>query len=704
MSISRYPRAGHRIAPRLLREVLCSELPDRRVSQSLQLCDLDESMWARFSPATCKRLGETVINSIPAQLPTFIQQRRLPRLPDQITSDELLLEPRTRNCLTSCGLLDPPQKLADVTVGEMLRIPAFGKKCLVDLLTSLESVTERATKICEHTEQLNRKIVRVACNLQRMKGASAICHDDPRFGHLIRDMALGAKNAKEAADLLVSGGATPASAELVLRYIRNLIEGVRAGRHLTLEAELWEVTGELGDERDRHIIVRRLGWDGRRPRTLESVGQRYGITRERVRQICTRVEEIQKPQAFLPALDRIIQITTAAAPMMANELEKELVRRGLTRTTFCLETLLEIAHGFGRKPPFAVETLHGHRVIVPSPRSGLLQRIHDTATAAVRRWGVSNVEDLAASTNTTATLVRQLLPFLPGFKWLDQTSGWFWIADLPRNSLLTPIRKILAVSPSIDVGELREGVARPHHRKGFAPPRRVLLEVCRQLAWCRVDGNRISTTQLLSPDQMLSDSERIIFNVLKTHGPVLQTLELERLCLQAGINRHSFWIYLSYCPIITRYASGVYGLRGADIPPGLVERLIPKRPSKSKLLVDYGWTKDRNLRVIYRLSAGILSNGVVSVPASLRTFIRGRFALLTADNAATGTLVAKDHTAWGLGPLFRRRGGEPGDYLSIVFNLSQRAAVAQVGDASLAEDTEAPNPSSPAEVTSQLRC
>src|SRR5439155_7010285 len=122
-----------------------------------------------------------------------------------------------------------------------------------------------------------------------------------------------------------------------------------------------------------------------------------------------------------------------------------------------------------RKPRFAIETLHGHRVVVPSTRRHLLERIHQAATAAVSRWGVANVEDLAASTSTTSALIRQLLPFLPAFKWLDESSGWFWIANVPRNSLLTPIRKILAVSPVIDVGELRTGVGRPHRRKGSAP-------------------------------------------------------------------------------------------------------------------------------------------------------------------------------------------------------------------------------------------
>ena len=693
MSISRYPRPGHRIAPFLLREVLRSPLPDRRISESLQLCDLDESTRARFSTETCKRLGAAVLRSIPPCFPDFIQRRQLPALPEGVTSKELPLEPRTRNCLEKQGLLEPPQKLASITVGEVRRIPDFGKKCLVDLLTSLESFAERATKssavvggpVGNYTEQLNRKIQRAARKLQGLRGASVICEDDPRFGHLIRGMGFGAKNAKEAADLLVFGRAVPGSGRLALRFLHDLIEGIRAARHSTLEAELWDVTDKLGDERDRQIIVRRLGWDGRPPRTLESVGERYAITRERVRQICTRVEEVQKSKPFLPVLDRILEIAGAAAPLPADEFEDELVRRRLTTRTFDTETLLTIAEGFGRAPRFGIETVRGQRVIVPSARKHLLKQIYETVTASIRHWGVANVEDLAAAMNTASAVVRQFLTFIPALKWLDESSGWFWITDVPRNSLLTPIRKILAVSPAIDVGELRGGVGRPHRRKGFAPPRRVLLEVCRQLPWCRADGNRVTATQPLNPDEVLSDSEKIIFKVLKEHGPVLQRPELENLCLAAGINRHSFWIYLSYCPIITRYAASVYGLRGAEIPTGLVERLIPKRTGKWKVLVDYGWTADRNIAILYRISAGMMSNGVVSVPAALKSFLQGKFTLITVDKSPVGALVVKDNQAWGLGPFFSRRGGEPGDYLSILFDLSRRVALVEIGDADLAD-------------------
>ncbi len=630
----------------------------------------------RYKPSIEVAFGKTdVISLTPAQ--------------GDVPVSHLRLSVRATNVLERLKISTVGQ-LAGVSDLGLLNVKNFGKQSLREVRLKVASFISTGFVFWPAKEQTggqpSRHITRVARKLQRLRNAKAVLRDDPRFGHLVHEMGLEAKNARQAADMIATRKVDPANPQPLNRRLSDLFRAIQAAGRVSLEAELWSLTDGLGSDRNRQIIVSRLGWDGRPPRTLESVGQRYGITRERVRQICTRIEGVQKSKPFLPVLDRILKIAAAAAPTLADDLEKELLRRSLTRATFDLDTLVEVAHGFGRKTNFTIEALHGRRVVVPSTRSHLFEQIHETATATVRHWGVANVEDLAAATNTSSAVVRQLLPFVPTFKWLDESSGWFWIADVPRNSLLTSIRKILAVSPVIDVGELRAGVGRPHRRKGFAPPRRVLLEVCRQLPWFRVDGNTISTAQSQDPDHVLSDSERIIFNVLKGHGPVLQRSELEKLFLEAGINRHSFWIYLSYCPIITRYASGVYGLRGADIPAGLVERLIPKRPGKSRLLVDYGWTKDSNLRVIYRLSAGTLSNGIVSVPATLRTFIQGSFTLLTADNAVAGTLVAKDHTASGLGPLFRRRGGEPGDYLSIVFDLSQRAAIAQIGDASLVED------------------
>jgi len=39
------------------------------------------------------------------------------------------------------------------------------------------------------------------------------------------------------------------------------------------------------DDRERKIILMRFGLDGGKPKTLEEVGKKFGVTRERIRQL-----------------------------------------------------------------------------------------------------------------------------------------------------------------------------------------------------------------------------------------------------------------------------------------------------------------------------------------------------------------------------------------------------------------------------------
>jgi hypothetical protein len=59
----------------------------------------------------------------------------------------------------------------------------------------------------------------------------------------------------------------------------------------------------------------------------------------------------------------------------------------------------------------------------------------------------------------------------------------------------------------------------------------------------------------------------------------------------------------------------------------------------------------------------MISTGVFSIPASMRNPLEGRYVLYAEDRSRLGTLVIAKQARWGLGPLFTRRGGEPGDIL-----------------------------------------
>jgi hypothetical protein len=87
---------------------------------------------------------------------------------------------------------------------------------------------------------------------------------------------------------------------------------------------------------------------------------------------------------------------------------------------------------------------------------------------------------------------------------------------------------------------------------------------------------------------------------------------------------------------------------------------------------EQGWTEKAEPWVAIKLPPSALSNGIVQLPISFRQQVSGRYALKTEKGLVIGQLLVSDRGTWGLGPLFRRRGGEPADMLLLTFDLRQR--------------------------------
>jgi hypothetical protein len=201
-----------------------------------------------------------------------------------------------------------------------------------------------------------------------------------------------------------------------------------------------------------------------------------------------------------------------------------------------------------------------------------------------------------------------------------------------------------------------------------------------------VENNVVIADPPLAWEEILVGTEKTMVQVLKEHGPVMRQAEFEELCLNTGMNRTTYYIYLGYSLIIAKYARGVYGLPGAEVPPGVIDSLIPKQRRHGKVLVDYGWTRDRKIWLGFRLSRGMISSGVFTVPAAMKRFLEGEFVLKANDASCIGTVVSKESGAWGLGPFFSRRGGEPGDHLLILFDLTIQEAIVRIGDDSVLDE------------------
>jgi hypothetical protein len=463
----------------------------------------------------------------------------------------------------------------------------------------------------------------------------------------------------------------------------------------TLEDELWHLTSVLESTRNREIIVKLLGWDGKGKNILEAMGQEYGMTRERVRQIrnkfCRKLR--RGKTVYLPILTRALEFVGDASPGLADEIEATLSDHGLARAPFHLDGLLTAAEGLGIKVPFRIVKLRRKRIVVPPEATEVPKLIVQLAKKVVRHWGIATISDIAAQVQDeteqpiTADFLMDILSSRKDFKWLDQPGGWFWLSSVEKNRALNRTRKILSVASQIDISELRSGIGRSRRMNGFAPPRRVLLELCRQVTWCAIDGNTILADSDLNSEEILSENEIIMHRVLKEHGdfgPVMNHEKLEDRCLEQGMNQITIRIYMGDSPIIARHAQGVYGLRGARIDPFAVESLMPPRKRK-KALEDFGWSEGK-IWVALKLNRGLITSGVFGVPADMKRYLQGNFVLKTADGALIGDLKVKDVSGWSLGALFRRRGGEPGDYLILTFDPASRQATAYIGDEDLLDE------------------
>ena len=367
---------------------------------------------------------------------------------------------------------------------------------------------------------------------------------------------------------------------------------------------------------------------------------------------------------------------------MTNYRRQQLSTRFGTRSSrFRVEAIIECAKRFGKPVPFVLDGSKGVRVITEGTDTGLARLIAIHARRAVSKYGLANTVDLQEELTNTIRfgidphLLNRLICAMPSHE--DLGKGWFWIRDLPRNHLLTIVRKVLAVAPQIHVSEMRAAIANDPRGMGFAPPREVVLRFCQSAAECDLKDDLIIAREGQYPSQVLSDIERAILDVFCTHGPLLSRSDFEELCAERGIKRTTLSLYSARSAIMARYAPGVYGLRGAVFSPDDLNRLSPRRQNRFS---EHGWTESAEPWAATELSASALSSGVVQLPASFRQQMSGHYVLRTEDGLMVGRLVVSDKATWGLGPLFRRRGGEPGDILLLVFDLRKREVTARLGD------------------------
>ena len=191
-------------------------------------------------------------------------------------------------------------------MGQLLAIKAFGAKCLVDLLTAFETL-ER-TRASSTISSPPKRAHWPPCpshprSASATRGSVRSCGPwTPRRTRgraRAADRRTPAGNARSLAAIPATGGSPPA-------YRATDAVEPRGGARGDLLAD--------DQPRDRQIVAEYHGWDGGGRQTLEKLGQKYDLSRERIRQVCVRAtKRVCRVTVFAPVLDRALAYIAATA-------------------------------------------------------------------------------------------------------------------------------------------------------------------------------------------------------------------------------------------------------------------------------------------------------------------------------------------------------------------------------------------------------
>ena len=310
--LAKWGEEGAPLLPESVREAWVAEpLPnwaaaELGLSEGSTLASLGEGVLNRHRKASarfCNYLKWLItsrrrqINSLRVLANTIPVDLNLERVPWKI---------RTRNCLKATGLLSDLTKLGRVTFRELYNIQAMGSLSILDFACTLEAAILAYQALEQSVAQLPGEML-VTIN---EPWAEQVSERDPRFAHLF---PIGEGTVLDRLDTftsspLFSGLFDKPQLIAAIQQSRIIVQELE---RLPLEVLLRQYLVSLSNMSGKRLeaLIARFGWGGSPPITLEQTGLKLGITRERVRQLESKVKgRFPTHPVVMPALDRALEL------------------------------------------------------------------------------------------------------------------------------------------------------------------------------------------------------------------------------------------------------------------------------------------------------------------------------------------------------------------------------------------------------------
>lgn len=359
-------------------------------------------------------------------------------------------------------------------------------------------------------------------------------------------------------------------AQNIAKALPAVRERVAEMASLPVDTALIELLRASGNsERATRIAASRLGWASGTRRTLQSVGDEFSITRERVRQVVDSASGRIR-STYVPQVAAAIRAITEAAPIAADEASQILVERGMSTVPLQPKPLASAGRLLGYEVTFALDSSMGVQFVLAGGDADL-RPVLRVARHLTGRLGLANVAAVESTLRRegrgyTAESITKVLSSSGKVDFLGD--GWFWMPGTPpaKNRLRNVTRHILSVAPRLHVSDVYEGVRRRYRFLGIRdmPPSSVVAQLYEVHPEVILDADGFLTSvEPLDYRSVLGKSEQVLVDVLNAApGGVMDRVDFEGAAIERGVSRGTFNAYTSYSPVLDHPARRLWCVRG----------------------------------------------------------------------------------------------------------------------------------------------
>ena len=694
--------SGAPLLPACLREWLQlapEHLAELQVESAL---DLGLSYW---EGRDVKAVSERTLDALADALPN--DWTAMPREPVAIwpiVEDVLSLPLRTRtqNCVKGAVSSRGCEGSA-FTIQDLSGIGSFGKKSLLDFLCVVES------QIADHVLGINSAEdpssgfaphLDLLAEVQDAFWSGLVTPQDPRFSGYL---SIEYPNARELARHLLTKASTDAPKFTLAERgthenLVQLPDVVASQLSRPFDEALEEaLLGLIGtSEKNRPGVLARFGFGRERPATLDVAGKIAGVTRERIRQLCKRAEDlIDDAPVWLPTIEDAHRLLIEAAPVSEAEAGELLVSSGLSRVPVSARTFIRWLEIAGVEAEIEFNDGFVERIGKAESRSDVVTIV----TGLARPFGFVNVEtaqeelSLQQAPDSEAEIVAAVV----GSAGWRLNEDWLWLETTGTTSTHPVINMARKVRASAErpfrPADLRHALTRraafltsSHGQDVQVPTTAAIENFCRSHPELTVDENfRVDVDMPADIAEVLSETELVIKQAVDASpGRVISRSELLQRCVGAGIKEATANQYLVYGPIAASPELNHWTTVGQDFDLGEADIQTVER----KRTTECEWEGEDT--VVLRSYLKGTSSVVVYFPVGFHPYVADkRFGAVDIAERDVGTIaVGENGQSWGYGPFLRRSGAEVGDLLVVTLSLDSGTAMLRLERAEAPAGTE----------------